>query len=263
MAKFCPLFSGSKGNCIYIGSGDSGILIDAGKSAKQISEALISKGIAVDSIEAIFVTHEHSDHTKGVRVFANKNKLPVYATAGTICGMRSQKMVDEKVNLIEFDGLVETDKFIIRNFSTSHDTIDPCGYVIETKCDERKIAVCTDLGVVTDEVRNSIEGCDLVLLESNHDERMLLNGIYPYPLKKRIISPKGHLCNDDCARELVRLVEKGATRLFLGHLSEENNYPELALESAVCALSEAGYKKDFDYSIEVCTPINDKKVVIF
>ena len=263
MAKFCPLFSGSKGNCVYIGSGDNGILIDAGRSAKQINDALAQKEISASGIEAVFITHEHSDHTKGLRVFAKKHKIPVYATAGTICGMRSQKMVDETTNLIEFCGELELGNFRVKSFSTSHDTIEPCGFVVEILSDGRKIAVCTDLGVITDEVRAAIEGCDLVMLESNHDVGMLMTGAYPYQLKQRIIGAKGHLSNEACAEEVVRLVENGATRLFLAHLSEENNYPDLALQSAVCALTQAGYREGFDYSIEVCSPINEKKVVVF
>ncbi len=264
MAKFCPLFSGSDGNCVYIGTGKNGILIDAGRSAKQITEALKSRDIPVSSIRAIFVTHEHIDHTRGLQVFAGRNSIPVYATDGTILGMKTAHMVDDRVELhsVNKNNGAEMNGIRISFFHTSHDTIEPCGYIAEF-ADGRKAAICTDLGVMTDEVRCAVEGCDLVLLESNHDVRMLENGPYPYYLKRRILGEKGHLCNEACSQELVRLADKGTSRIFLGHLSRENNTPELALESAVCALTRAGYRKDFDYSISACPPVSSEKVLVF
>lgn len=262
MAKFCSLFSGSEGNSVYIGSGESGILIDCGRSAKQISEALAEKGIAPESLKAVFVTHEHSDHIRGIRVFSKKYSLPVYATSGTVKAMKKTSFVDEKVELYELEDEMEIGEFKVSYFHTLHDTPDSCGYVVETP-DGRKVAVCTDLGCVTDEVKSAIEGVDLVLLESNHEENMLMTGPYPYPLKMRIKSEHGHLCNEDCDKELVELVNKGTTRIFLGHLSRENNTPEIALVSAVSALSGAGLTEGFDYEIAVCPPVNHEKVVIF
>lgn len=262
MAKFCSLFSGSEGNSVYIGSGNTGILIDAGRSAKQIGEALTAKGIDPSSIKAIFVTHEHGDHTRGVRVFAKKYNLPVFATKGTIEGMKNCRMIDEFTNIFPLDGETQIDDIKIEAFPTLHDTIESCGYVVTTN-DERKISVCTDLGAITDDVKSAIEGTDLILIESNHEESMLMAGPYPYQLKMRIKSEHGHLCNADCDKELVELVSKGTTRIFLGHLSKENNTPDVALMSAISALEEAGMKRGFDYEIAVCPPVNEESVVVF
>jgi phosphoribosyl 1,2-cyclic phosphodiesterase len=262
MSKFCSLFSGSSGNCEYISSSESSILIDAGRSAKQISEALLQREIDPYSIDAIFVTHEHIDHARGLRVFANKYNVDVYATGGTAQGLRRCNMTDEKTRLKIIGGVQSVGDMKIGFFHTSHDTLESCGYVIDMP-DGRKIAVCTDLGVMTAEVQNAVEGADLVLLESNHDVNMLMNGNYPYPLKMRIAGNRGHLCNEECGKELVRLVKSGATRLFLGHLSRENNIPELALQNAVSELTLAGMKEGFDYEISVCSPINRGKVTVF
>ncbi len=149
----------------------------------------------------------------------------------------------------------------VKPFRTSHDAAESCGYVIETP-DGRKISVATDLGVMTSTVHNAICGSDLVLLESNHDIRMLENGPYPYPLKKRILSEKGHLSNDSCADEAVKLIESGTTRLILGHLSKENNFPELAYQTTYASLACAGAKEDSDYILKIAKPVWDAKAVM-
>lgn len=262
MAKFCSLFSGSSGNCEYIGDGTGGILIDAGKTAKQIAEALSAREIDPASINALFVTHEHVDHACGVRVFSSKYNVPVYATKGTAEGLRKKGYINEKTPLHIIGGEVNIEGMKISSFATSHDTYEPCGFSVETY-DGRKISVCTDTGIITEQAKKALEGSDLVLLESNHELSMLLNGPYPYPLKMRVSGAQGHLSNDDCARELVRLVGSGTTRLFLGHLSRENNTPDIAETTVVSALQIAGMKRGFDYELSVCPPANTKKAVIF
>ena len=261
MAKFCSLFSGSSGNSTYIADGSAGILIDAGRTAKQIADALSERGIDPASVEALFITHEHVDHAQGIRVFSSKYNVPVYATEGTIKGLREKGFINEKTDIHPIDGELEIGSLHIRAFPTSHDTYEPCGFSIIT-ADERKITVCTDTGVLTEESRQALAGSDLVLLESNHELNMLLTGPYPYPLKMRVSGAKGHLSNDDCARELVRLVECGTTKIFLGHLSRENNSPDIARATAESALEIAGFKKGFDYELFVCPPVNTKKAVI-
>lgn len=262
MAKFLSLFSGSGGNCEYVSSSKHGILIDAGRSAKQIAEALLQREIDPSGIEAMFITHEHIDHSRGIRVFAAKYNVPVYATEGTACALIDGGLVDERTDLRILDGEITTGDMSVKFFHTSHDTPESCGYTVETG-DGRRASVCTDLGVITDEVRKGIEGSDLVLLESNHDLDMLMNGPYPYMLKKRISGTRGHLSNEDCDRELVRLVKAGAVQLFLGHLSRENNLPELARQAASAELTTAGMKENFDYKLYVCPPKNNGKVTIF
>ena len=262
MAKFLSLFSGSSGNSTYIGDGDSGILIDAGRTAKQLADALQAREIDPAGIGALFITHEHVDHGQGIRVFASKYNVPVYATEGTIKGLWQKGYVNEKTELHMMEKEVQIGSLTVSSFTTSHDTYEPCGFTVRTG-DERRATVCTDTGILTEESKKALEGSDLVLLESNHELNMLLNGPYPYPLKMRVSGAKGHLSNDDCARELVKLVESGTTRLFLGHLSRENNTPEIARQTAAAALQIAGMREGFDYTLGVCEPANTKKAVIF
>ena len=262
MAKFLSLFSGSSGNSTYIADGSGGILIDAGRTAKQIASALSSREIDPSGILALFITHEHVDHAQGIRVFSSKFNVPVYATEGTIRGLKNKGFINEKTDIHRIRGEMQIGTMTVSPFSTSHDTIEPCGYTVKTG-DERKITVCTDTGILTEQSKKALSGSDLVLLESNHEYNMLMTGPYPYPLKMRVSGAKGHLSNDDCARELVRLVEGGTSRIFLGHISRENNTPEIAQAGAVSALEIAGFKRDFDYEISVCPPENTKKAVIF
>lgn len=249
MAKFCSLFSGSKGNCTYIGFGKNGILVDAGVSAKKITDALNGRNIDAGTITAIFLTHEHVDHISGVRVLAKKLHIPVYATKGTLQAMDQLHALDANVEYRELDENLPVDAEVCA-FSTPHDAADSCGYIFHTK--ERKIAVCTDLGTVTDKVHEHLSGCDLVMLESNHDLMMLQNNTgYPYPLKRRIMSENGHLSNPICAGELVKLAQTGTTRFVLAHLSRDNNLPALAKETAVSSLSMGGFENGTDYTLTV------------
>ncbi|MBE6827080.1 MAG: MBL fold metallo-hydrolase [Ruminococcaceae bacterium] len=262
MAKFCPLFSSSGGNAIYIGSGEDGILIDVGMNCKRTELALYGIGVDPDSVKAVFVTHEHSDHIGGLKVFAAKHNIPVYATEGTLDALTQRDYIkpETEINTVSFDGN-EISSLLVKPFRTSHDAKESCGYVVLTP-DGRKIAVCTDLGTVTDEVESAVSGCDLVLLESNHDVRMLENGPYPYPLIQRIKSDKGHLSNDSCSELAVKLIKSGTTRLILGHLSERNNFPELAYTTTYSALDTAGAKEDSDYILKVAKPVWDGKALM-
>ena len=262
MAKFLSLFSSSKGNCHYIASEKTAILIDAGRSAKQLALALRARGIDPDGISALFVTHEHGDHVCGVRVFSSRHNVPVYATEGTAAGMRYKGYTDSKTPVRIINGETEVGDMIISPFPTSHDTYEPCGYTVKF-ADGKKLAVCTDLGIMTEEVSQAIRGSDLVLLESNHEFSMLMNGPYPYVLKRRIAGEKGHLNNDDCASEVVKLVKSGTKNIFLGHLSEENNTPDNAYQTSLAALESAGFKEGVDFTLAVLPPENTKKAVEF
>lgn len=251
MAKFCSLFSSSDGNCTYIGSSQGGILIDVGVSAKRTEQALADIGISPSSLEAIFVTHEHSDHIKGIRVFAERYGIKVYSSAGTLAGMEELNAVTAKTktDVIPERGL-EAGGMFIRAFRTPHDSRESTGYSIVTP-DGKRLAVATDIGTVTEEIMNSVYGSDLILLESNHDVGMLQNGPYPYFLKQRILSNHGHLSNENCAKTAVKLMESGTTRFVLGHLSKENNIPSLAYETTHAAMTMAGAKENIDYLLTV------------
>lgn len=263
LSRFCSLFSSSSGNCTYIGTAKEGILIDAGVSAKKICEALSARDIAPETLRAIFVTHEHTDHTNGIRVLASKYNIPVYATGGTLDGLDKSGIINGKFpcDIIDEKGM-EIAGMYITFFRTPHDANESCGYTVMMP-DERKISVATDIGHMTEGIINAVSKSDLILIESNHDTGMLQNGDYPYILKRRILSDIGHLCNEKCAETVKILLENGTTRFFLGHLSEHNNIPELAYRTTYAALCELGAKAGIDYTLEVCPKANSKGIVKF
>lgn len=249
MARFCPLFSGSKGNATYIGASGEGVLIDVGVSGKALTAMLAQRTIDIAHISAIFVTHEHIDHVSGLHAVAAKYHLPVYASEKTL------QTLDEmgKLKNLEVHSIADSvtlGGLTVSRFSTPHDCAGSSGYCIDLP-DGSRVAVATDIGHLTDEIRTALLGCDLVMLESNHDVMMLQNGPYPYPLKRRILGDNGHLSNACCAEFLPTLVRSGTTRLVLAHLSRENNYPSLALESARAALMAEGLHENEDYLLTV------------
>ncbi len=261
MVRFCPMFSGSSGNCTYISSENFNILIDAGVSAKAITEALIGLNTSPNEIDAIFITHEHCDHIKGVRVFATKYNIPVYANELTM----NELLKDEKfANAVDYRIISDTIKIkgcSITAFNTPHDSVNSCGYSIVTS-DGRKISTCTDIGCVTDTIRQALLGSDLVLIESNHETNMLMTGSYPYPLKLRVSSDVGHLSNRCCAEELPQLVKNGTTRIVLGHISKDNNTPLLAETTAVSTLKMHGFVRDLDYILTVAKPNGNGMIIL-
>lgn len=263
MSRFCPLFSSSSGNSIYIGGSDGAVLVDVGVSAKRLAESLERLEISVDSIRAILVTHEHSDHIKGLRVLAKRCGIPVYASCGTAQQLRKSGAADGSYPLNEIEcKMFEAAGMRITPFPISHDCAEGFGYVLELP-DSRKAAIVTDLGVVTTQVMEAIQGCDLVLLESNHDYGMLRNGPYPLCLKQRILSQFGHLSNKVCAETAVQLMESGTTRFFLGHLSRRNNTPQLARQSTLALLESVGGREQMDFMLEVAPECDAQRVMVF
>lgn len=247
MAKIVPLFSGSKGNSYYIGSGKQGVLIDAGRSCKQLELALNNNNIEINSIGAVFITHEHSDHCSGLNVLAKRYGFKVYASQGTLEAMEG-KCLDATVCTEVIANEVAVGDMLIKRCNTSHDAAESCIYRVTTK-DGRNSVVATDMGIMTDEVRDLIKSCDLAVVESNHDVKMLQQGMYPYNVKKRILSNLGHLSNDSCASELSEFIKSGVKRLLLGHISENNNLPTLALNTNLQELQKQGLKRDVDFTI--------------
>ena len=264
MSRFCSLFSSSSGNSTFVGTSKAGILIDAGVSAKRLKAALTERDIDPNSIQGILVTHEHSDHINGIRVFASNHNIPVYATKGTLQGLEEAEILNGRFPVFEIEAGKEFEigDMLIRSFRTPHDVNESCGFRIELP-DERTAAIATDIGHMTNEIMNSLLGCDLVMLESNHDIGMLENGPYPYYLKRRILSDYGHLSNLACADVASQLIERGTTRLFLAHLSTENNIPDLAYQTSYSAIYETGAVLDRDYILKVNPKENFDDVVRF
>lgn len=239
---FIPLCSGSSGNATYIQAGDKHILVDAGLSCRRLCQLMAQADIDPAAIDALLVTHEHSDHTKGIAVLSKKYRIPVYANADTWSQLHRScpGIPPELIRVVESDVDFFLGDVCIHPFTTPHDAVHSLGYTFSYR--GKKAAVCTDIGHMDKRMLNLLAGSQLVLLESNHDVDMLMAGAYPYSLKRRILSGKGHLCNEDCGKALVQLYKTGVKSAILGHLSMENNYPPLAVATVLGVLEEAGIK---------------------
>lgn len=232
--------SGSSGNCIYLGEEDGGILIDAGISRKRIVTGLERKGLSLDDIKAIFITHEHSDHISGLGPVLRKNPIPVYATADTVSAIWEKTNMNnispELFHSIRPEEEIEAREMLVRPFSISHDAVDPVCYTVEKQ--GKRAAVATDMGCFDDTIIRVLGQCDSVLIEANHDINMLQVGPYPYSLKMRILGNKGHLSNTSCADLIKEILHKDLKHLVLGHLSRENNFPQLAYRTVLDELEK-------------------------
>ncbi len=237
--KIAPLFSGSKGNCILVGTERANILIDAGYSCTKIESELKKIGESLSSVQGILVTHEHTDHIAGIGAITRKYDIPVYANELTWHEIAKRQGDVSKKNIRIID---ENDFYIedmcVQPYEISHDAAWPFGYSITSG--GKKISIMTDLGKVSERIMQYVEGSNIVLLESNHDIEMLKCGPYPYPLKRRILSPHGHLSNDDAAKTALRLALSGVRGILLGHLSEKNNFYELAYQTVCGYLAQNG-----------------------
>ncbi len=260
VAKVVPLFSGSKGNCYYIGTSAQGVLIDAGRSCKQIELAMEANGLSMKNVSALFITHEHTDHCSAVKVLSRRYGLKVFGSNGTLSEISRGLYPETKLEVIESElALCDMN---IRRIDTPHDAAESCCYRV-TASDGKSALIATDMGVMLPEVRAAAQNSDFVVLESNHDIDMLRFGEYPYPLKKRILSDRGHLSNDACAAELAEMVKSGTLRLMLGHLSEHNNTPEIAARTAVAALQKEGMKRNLDFTLDIAPGEPQVGAVIF
>lgn len=237
MLELCSIASGSSGNCICVGSNNTHILLDTGISGKRIEQGLESMGLTGKDIAGIFVTHEHIDHIAGLGVMARRYGIPIYATAGTIAGIKKTKSVgaiDESlfsaiITGNEISNRITIGDLEIQSIPTSHDANEPCAYRVN--CGDRSMAVLTDLGNYDQTIVDALQNLDALLLESNHDINMLQVGPYPYPLKQRILGDRGHLSNERSGQLLGKLLHDKFGTVMLGHLSKENNLEELAYET--------------------------------
>lgn len=249
---FCPLYSGSSGNALFVQYGQTRLLIDAGKTGKCLFGALEAIGVDPKTLSAVLVTHEHSDHISGAGVLSRKLKIPIYATEGTWRAMEKKIGAIAPENRVTFD---KTQDFYIgdigvTSFPIPHDAADPVGYRLWGG--GASIATATDLGHFTRIVRDAVAGSSLVLLESNHDPEMLrLNDRYSSYLKQRILGRHGHLSNDACAEALVELVNSGVHNVILGHLSGENNTPALALRTSENRVELEGVRLGEDLCLDI------------
>lgn len=249
--RFVPLFSGSSGNALYVEMGGTRVLVDAGVSGSRIMSEMQKAGLCCEGLDAVLITHEHSDHISGVGVLSRRFHLPVYATEGTWAAMENKL---GRLDAANRRVLRPGEDFYIGRlnataFAIPHDAAQPVGYTF--CCDGRKLAVATDLGYVCEDWLCQVERSDILLLESNHDVDMLKAGRYPYDLKKRILGRRGHLSNEEAGVAAVQLCRRGVRHIILGHLSGENNFPELAWQTVACALNEAGIVPGVDVGLNV------------
>ena len=239
MIEITTLFSGSSGNSTLIKSGSSAVLIDAGRNCKAVCAALNSLDMDLDDISAIFITHEHSDHISAVDVMMKRRTIPVHITALSapeLCKKPAAASCAVIHNGLSYE--VQTGDLSIRSFPLPHDSAAHVGYIISDGSDA--VGVATDIGHITDEAVAELSGCRMAVIEANHDVDMLKRGMYPYYLKQRILSPVGHLSNENSGKLCTCLAGSGTQRIMLAHLSRENNTPDAAMKAVVGALEIAG-----------------------
>ncbi len=264
--RMCSIASGSSGNCIYVGSDDTHLLVDAGISKKRMEEGLKTLEISGKELGGILVTHEHLDHIQGLGVFSRKYEVPIFATEGTIEGIKScsslGKLPEGLLHPITIDEKFTIGDITVDPFEISHDARQPSGYRLESG--GKSAAVATDLGMYTDYVVDKLKGLDAVLLEANHDIHMLEVGGYPYYLKQRIMGEKGHLSNELSGRLLCDILHDNLKHIVLGHLSKENNYARLAYETVKLevTLGDNPYKGE-DMNIQVAKKDSVSDILLF
>lgn len=261
--KFCSLYSGSSGNCLYLEDKNTKILIDAGVSGKRVEENLKKIQVKPEEITALFISHDHIDHIKGVGVLSRRYNIPIYANQGTWDAAQKVlgKISPDNMVVFHSNKEVTVNGLSIMPFLIHHDAKEPVGFTI--KNEKNKIGIITDTGKVTDKITECLQDCDLAVIESNHDVGMLKVGRYPYYLKKRILGTEGHLSNDDASEMILELVNKGLKKVLLAHLSEENNFPELAYETTSSLLVENNVKVQKDVMLEVASRFTPSTIYSF
>lgn len=240
--KLCSIASGSSGNCIYVGSNNTNLLIDAGVSAKRIENGLNEIEILPDTLQGILITHEHSDHVSGLGILARRYHIPIYATYETARAISQIKSLgeipQELYHYIQPDEAFMINDICVEPFATSHDASNPVCYTMQS--DGQKVGIATDLGKYDDYIVSKLTDSEVLYIEANHDVNMLMVGKYPYYLKQRILGDRGHLSNDTSADLISKLIHPKLQSILLAHLSKENNYEELAYETVCCELMKRG-----------------------
>ncbi|MBQ9632593.1 MAG: MBL fold metallo-hydrolase [Lachnospiraceae bacterium] len=258
--------SGSSGNCICVGNDTDHVFVDCGISGRRIEEGANAMGYTTSDMDGILVTHEHLDHIAGLGVVARRYGLPIYATRGTIAAIKQTKKVgtidDGLFRVVQADQDFWIGSIRVHPIEISHDAAEPVAYVL--KDEKSSVGVLTDLGIFNDYIVENMKGLDAVLVEANHDIRMLEAGAYPYHLKRRIASEIGHLSNEMSGQLLGRILHDGMKRILLGHLSKENNYEALCMEtvSLEITLGDNPYKaKDFSIAVAARDRVSERIVV--
>ncbi|MDD3470071.1 MAG: MBL fold metallo-hydrolase [Thermoguttaceae bacterium] len=238
---FCPLVSGSSGNATVISHGKTTVLIDAGRSGCQIDETLRDAGVDPKQLTAIFVTHEHSDHVQGVGILSRRHHIPIYATEGTWAALDLRggvgKIAADHRRCVAVKRSLDLGDLCVTPFTIPHAAAQPVGYRFLAGRDHVAV-VATDIGYLSSSVESACVGAAVALLESNHDVDMLRNGPYPWDLQQRILGKNGHLCNEDAGQLASLMIRAGTRRLYLGHLSKDNNHPTVALHTVKKVLKE-------------------------
>lgn len=242
--RFSVLASGSTGNAFYIESGQDKLLVDAGLSGKQMDRLFQEAGADPAQLTGILVTHEHSDHIKGLGIIARKYNLPIYANTKTWHAMEKQlgKLTTDQKFHFEPNTIQTFGSIDVESFSVSHDAVDPMFFTFQAE--QKKIALVTDLGYVSERIKKTVEDADAYVFEANHDISMLQMGHYPWSVKRRILGDSGHVSNEDCGLALSDIISNKTRRVYLAHLSKDNNMKELARMSVSQVLRERGIQMD-------------------
>lgn len=251
--KFCSLASGSSGNCQYIASEEASLLIDAGLSGKRIAEAIENIGEEIKNVRGILVTHEHNDHIKGIGILSRRFNIPIYANNNTWEEMKGKigKVDEENIRYFQTGEEFYIEDIKVKPYGISHDASEPVAFSFFGE--HAKVSIVTDTGYVDETVKREIKGSDLLMLESNHDVEMLKMGRYPWYLKKRVMGDKGHISNETAGEVIAEMMEgeMPITNVLLGHLSKENNFPELAFETVKNILEERKIKIGIDINVDL------------
>ncbi|XCP83636.1 MBL fold metallo-hydrolase [Roseburia hominis] len=246
--RLCSIASGSSGNCIYVGTDHTHLLVDTGISRRRVEEGLAALDVKGEELSGILVTHEHADHIQGLGVFSRKYGIPIYATPGTLRGIREYRALGKMPEGLYREVTLDEDFVLgdirVHPFYISHDANEPSGFRLSQG--EKCVAVATDLGKYDEYTVRNLQNVNALLLEANHDLHMLEVGPYPYPLKRRVMGDRGHLSNELSGRLLCDILHENLSHVVLGHLSKENNYPELAYETVKLevTLGDNPYKGD-------------------